>query len=627
MTHVLHVVGARPNFVKMAPVIDALGAHAGVRQTVVHTGQHYDDRMSSNVMDDLGFRAPDVWLGIGSGTHGAQTGRALMEVEEVLEERRPDLVCVAGDVNSTLAVALAASKLQIPVAHVEAGLRSFDWTMPEEINRVLVDRLSDLLFTHSPEATANLEQEGIDPARVHFVGNTMIDSLRRFEDGARARRPWAHVGVTPGRYALVTLHRPSNVDTDLQLGRIVVALEQLAARMEVVFPMHPRTRARLADAGLLPVLEAAAVRCIAPVGYLDFLGLEAGAGAIVTDSGGVQEEATALGVPCYTLRANTERPVTVVYGTNTLLGDDPAAIADVRLRVNGRRPRTLEGWDGHAGERVAAVLASGVGRGRFARPAVGPAQTRELVHLFGCDIDCTDMEHVVARCRQAIETRSPLQHVSVNAAKVVAMQQDGRLREIANGCGLVTADGQSVVWASHLLRSPLPCRVTGIDLMHELLALAEREGYRVYVLGARAEVLDRALARLRERHPGITVAGSHHGYFTADEEPAVVEAIRAAQPDLLFVAMPSPAKEYFLARRREELGVPFAMGVGGAIDVLAGITRRAPVPLQRMGLEWAYRLAQEPRRLFGRYLVTNCRFVMLTARQATRRPAASTELV
>jgi UDP-N-acetylglucosamine 2-epimerase (non-hydrolysing) len=608
-------VGARPNFVKMAPVIDALAANPVVRQTVVHTGQHYDERMSSEVIDQLGFPRPDVFLGIGSGTHGEQTGRALIEVEKVLLERRPDVVCVGGDVNSTLAVALAASKLSIPVAHIEAGLRSFDWRMPEEINRVVTDRLSDLLFTHSPEAADHLAAEGIDPGRIHFVGNTMIDSLRRFEPEARRRRPWERADVTEGDYVLVTLHRPSNVDHDGQLRRIVAALIDLSERAPVVFPIHPRTRARLVAADLLSVLEAAGVRCEAPVPYLDFVGLQAGASAIVTDSGGVQEEATALGVRCYTLRPNTERPITIEQGTNTLLGEDPAAIADIPITTATKWTGEIAGWDGRAAERVAEVIARTFGaprqkaRGRFVRTQY-PAP-HERVELFGCAVDALEMQAAVARCEEAIETRAPIQHMAINAAKVVAMQKDERLLDIVNNCELVTADGQSVVWASRVLGAPLPERVTGIDLMHELVALAERKHYRVYVLGAEREVLERALARIREQHPQLTVVGHHDGYFSEDEEPAVAAEIRASRPDMLFVAMPSPTKEYFLSRWGDHLEIPFTMGVGGAIDVVAGVRRRAPVLLQRLGLEWSFRLAQEPKRLFRRYLVTNTRFLSM----------------
>jgi UDP-N-acetylglucosamine 2-epimerase (non-hydrolysing) len=341
VTTVAHVVGARPNFMKMAPVIAALDAYGEITQRIVHTGQHYDPSMSAEILTDLGFPVPDVFLGVGPGHHGAQTGRALEAIERVLLDWRPDLVCVGGDVNSTLAAALAAAKLQVPLAHVESGLRSFDWTMPEEINRVVTDRLSDLLFTHSPECAGNLAAEGIDPARVHFVGNTTIDSVRRFERLAETRSPWLAAGVPRGTYALVTLHRPSNVDDFEQLRAVVDALRQLAAAMPVLFPLHPRTRSQLQRHGLAD----------------DLLGFEIGAGAIVTDSGGVQEEASALGVPCYTLRRNTERPVTITHGTNTLLGDDAAAIADIRLEQAARRPAAIEGWDGHAGERAACLLA------------------------------------------------------------------------------------------------------------------------------------------------------------------------------------------------------------------------------------------------------------------------------
>jgi UDP-N-acetylglucosamine 2-epimerase (non-hydrolysing) len=355
---VVHVVGARPNFVKMAPVIFALEERGDVAQRIVHTGQHYDERMSAEMLSDLEFPEPDIFLGVGSGTHGAQTARALEAFERVLLGEGPDLVCVGGDVNSTLAVALAAAKLGIPIAHVESGLRSFDWTMPEEINRVLTDRLSQILFTHSPEAAANLAVEGIDPGRVRFVGNTMIDSLRRFEARAEERKPWGSLRLERGDYVLVTLHRPSNVDTSPQLQRIVDALVGLAGHTQVIFPVHPRTTERLRADGLLESLHGAGVQCTEPIGYLDFLGLEIGAGAIVTDSGGVQEEASALGVPCFTLRPNTERPITIAQGTNTLLGEDPEPIADIRPRELEHRVARIEGWDGYAGQRAAEVIAT-----------------------------------------------------------------------------------------------------------------------------------------------------------------------------------------------------------------------------------------------------------------------------
>jgi UDP-N-acetylglucosamine 2-epimerase (non-hydrolysing) len=352
----MHVVGARPNFVKVAPLIAALNRRGGTRQIVVHTGQHYDRRMSEEILDDLGFPTADYSLGVGSGPHGEQTAKVLMAFERILVDERPGLVVVAGDVNSTLACALAAAKLGVPVAHLEAGLRSGDWTMPEEINRVLTDRLSDLLLTHSPEAEAHLAHEGIDPKRVRYVGNTMIDSLRRFERTARDRAVWRQHGLDERAYLLVTLHRPSNVDEPAQLGRIVDALAALSAHVSIVFPIHPRTRARLGVNAALERLESAGVRCTEPVGYLDFLSLQAGAGAIVTDSGGVQEEASALGVACYTLRANTERPVTITHGTNVLLGDDPSRLGEIRLSPHPPAPCAIPLWDGHAAERAADAL-------------------------------------------------------------------------------------------------------------------------------------------------------------------------------------------------------------------------------------------------------------------------------
>jgi UDP-N-acetylglucosamine 2-epimerase (non-hydrolysing) len=369
VSSVVFVVGARPNFVKTAPVVEALAAYPGVRRLVVHTGQHYDRALSEEILADLGFPPPDRHLGVGSGTHAEQTGRTLVAVERVLLEEEPELVVVSGDVNTTLAGALAAAKLSIPVAHIEAGLRSRDWSMPEEQNRVLTDRLAELLFTHSPEARQNLVSEGVDPGRIHEVGNTMIDSLRRLERRARELAAWEALCLEPGRFVLVTLHRPSNVDDGERLGGIVIALGELAARWPIVFPVHPRTRARLEETGLGPALVAAGVRVLDSLGYLEFLSLETAAGAVLTDSGGIQEETSALGVACFTLRTSTERPVTLTHGTNTLLGDDPAAIRRVEIRSFPPVPVAIPGWDGHAGKRAADAIAAFLGAGQELRRA------------------------------------------------------------------------------------------------------------------------------------------------------------------------------------------------------------------------------------------------------------------
>jgi UDP-N-acetylglucosamine 2-epimerase (non-hydrolysing) len=359
--HVLHVVGARPNFMKVAPILAALRQRPGVRQTLVHTGQHYDVKMSDVFFQDLGMPAPDVHLGAGSGTHAQMTAKVMLAIEPVLEEKRPDVVLVAGDVNSTLAVALVARKLGFAVAHVEAGLRSRDWSMPEEVNRILTDRLSTLLFTPSQDGDENLKAEGIEPGRIHFVGNVMIDSLRAALPRARERGAIAAQGLEAKEYALATLHRPSNVDEPAALLRVLQALAEVSRRLPVLLPVHPRTRARIdKDPQLLSLLAASpGLRLCEPLGYLDFLCLMDGARLVLTDSGGIQEETTALFVPCLTLRENTERPVTLTLGTNQLVGADPAQIVPAALAVLDGPPRagTLPPlWDGHAAGRIADVL-------------------------------------------------------------------------------------------------------------------------------------------------------------------------------------------------------------------------------------------------------------------------------
>jgi len=354
------VVGARPNFMKTAPVHSALKElEPSLELLLVHTGQHYDDGMSAVFIDELGLPQPDVFLGVGPGSHAEQTAKALVGVERVLLEHRPSLVVVAGDVNSTLAAALAASKLQTPVAHIESGLRSFDDTMPEEANRRLTDHLSAILLAHSESAVTNLLHEGIGPERIHLVGNTMIDSLFRHLPAALAREPWAAAGVEPERFGLVTLHRPALVDDAELLERTIDALRELANRFPLVFPVHPRTEARLGAAGVhADWLRGHGVMLCPPLGYLDFLGLEAKARFVLTDSGGIQEETSALGVRCFTLRDATERPITVERGTNTMLGMDPQQITRIPTlleRGDGSSPG-LPLWDGRAGHRAASVL-------------------------------------------------------------------------------------------------------------------------------------------------------------------------------------------------------------------------------------------------------------------------------
>jgi UDP-N-acetylglucosamine 2-epimerase (non-hydrolysing) len=356
---VAHVVGARPNYMKMAPVYAALAQRGLVDQYLVHTGQHYDAQLNDVFFAELPLPEPDVMLEVGSGSHAEQTARALVGLERTFLELKPDLVVVPGDVNSTLAGALAAVKLQIPVCHLEAGLRSFDWDMPEEHNRKVADHLASLLLTPSQDAVRNLAIEGIAGAHVVLIGNTMIDSL--FANLASAQRlaAWRDYELARGRYVLVTLHRPALVDSAELLARTISALGLVARTFPVVFPMHPRTRAKMEEAGI-EVPER--VHITQPLSYTAFLSLEVGAGAVVTDSGGVQEETTALGVPCFTLRDNTERPVTVTDGTNVVLGLDPERLIEVPHRLRGPRIALRPPlWDGAAGKRAAVEIERSLG--------------------------------------------------------------------------------------------------------------------------------------------------------------------------------------------------------------------------------------------------------------------------
>lgn len=363
--HVIHVVGARPNFVKMAPVMAALAQCDGISQALVHTGQHYDDNMSDVFFRQLGLQLPDVNLDVGAGSHAAQTAQVMMRFEEVVLGQRPDLVLVYGDVNSTVAAALVCAKLLIPVGHVEAGLRSFDRTMPEEINRVLTDQIADLLFTPSADGNENLLREGVAPATIHLVGNVMIDTLMRLLPQAEARWPELrhslqvrNDALTDKGYALVTLHRPSNVDDPDELRRIMQTLYDIAEDIPIIFPVHPRTRRRLGSLELR--IQSPRLHLGEPMGYLDFLALQQHAALVITDSGGIQEETTFLGVPCLTVRENTERPVTVSVGTNTLVGQDMERLTTEVQRIlsgHGRRGGVPPLWDGKAGERIADVIA------------------------------------------------------------------------------------------------------------------------------------------------------------------------------------------------------------------------------------------------------------------------------
>jgi len=356
---ILNIVGARPNLVKIAPLLREMRRHSEIEPILVHTGQHYDEKLSDVFFRQMAIPEPDVNLEVGSGSHAWQTAEILRKIEPVLIERKPDCVLVVGDVNSTVAASLAAAKLGIPVVHVEAGLRSFDRTMPEEINRIVTDALSDFLFVTEEDAIENLIHEGKRREQIHFVGNVMIDALKQFLPIAQKSKIADELGLASVKdqpYALLTLHRPSNVDSAETLGALLAAITEIASEIPVIFPVHPRTQDRLRAAGSNSLNR---IRFVPPLGYLDFLCLMSRARLVLTDSGGIQEETTALGVPCLTLRENTERPVTVTEGTNELVGQDPAKIVQAaRAILNGqtKKGRVPRYWDGHASERIIEIL-------------------------------------------------------------------------------------------------------------------------------------------------------------------------------------------------------------------------------------------------------------------------------
>jgi exopolysaccharide biosynthesis WecB/TagA/CpsF family protein len=519
----------------------------------------------------------------------------------------------------------------VPVAHVEAGLRSGDMAMPEEVNRRAVDAVSDWFFVTEPSGRANLLREGRPPSRVIEVGNVMIDNLlyQRHRLGAmdHASLPTEAFKRAHARYGVVTLHRAANVDTPEALGRIAEALRTISAELPLAFPVHPRTRASLERFG---IDLGANVELMPPQGYMAFLHLWKDAGVVLTDSGGLQEETTALGVPCVTLRDNTERPVTLTEGTNVLAGTETATIVAAARRAlagarAGKRPAL---WDGHAAERIVHTLASALVDARAAADAPvvkGPTPGVQRLNVLGVPVDNLDMAETLDVVAGFIASRRPHQHVVVNVDKVVKAHRDPSIARILGRCALVNADGMPVVWASRLLGTPLKERVTGIDLFEALMARSAHEGWRVFLLGARAEVVSRVRSIYEARYPGLVVAGHRDGYWRPEEEREVAEQVRRARPDILAVAISSPKKEQFLDRWQSHMRVPFAMGVGGTFDVAAGRVRRAPRALQRMGLEWLVRVAQEPRRMFRRYFVDSLAFFSLLGRalgvRAARRVA------
>jgi UDP-N-acetylglucosamine 2-epimerase (non-hydrolysing) len=356
---IAHIVGARPNFMKIAPILRVMSAYKDIESVLIHTGQHYDTEMSDIFFRDLEMQYPDFYLGVGSGTHAEQTAKIMLYLEKILSRSAYDLLLLVGDVNSTLAASIVGAKLQIPIAHVEAGLRSWDREMPEEINRIITDALSTYLFTTSRKAEMNLLNEGISKEKIHFAGNVMIDTLTFLQKKAKTSQFNRKSSLKLGTYAVATLHRPANVDHRNALTKILQAFEQISQSIKIIFPIHPRTKAHVQAFGLDKYIKNTGIRLIDPVGYIEFLSLVMHSKFVLTDSGGIQEETTALGIPCLTLRNNTERPITVEVGTNTVVGSNTnmiTAVVDKIMKGTYKKGRTPELWDGRAAERIVSIL-------------------------------------------------------------------------------------------------------------------------------------------------------------------------------------------------------------------------------------------------------------------------------
>lgn len=600
---------------KIAPIVRALRTDGRLAFRLIHTGQHHDRDMNDVFFEELGIPQPDVRLGCGAGTHAQQTAKIMVAYEELCTRERPSATLVVGDVNSTLACSIVAKKLHIPVAHIEAGLRSGDMAMPEEINRLVTDAISDWYFVTERSGLEHLKREGKPAARVFEAGNVMVDNLlyqaRQLGGSDTARYETDAIKRRLGRYGVVTLHRPSNVDEREALERIATALRVIAEQLPLVFPVHPRTRANLEK---FAIDLGPRVELIGPQAYMPFLHLWKDAVVVLTDSGGLQEETTALGVPCVTIRENTERPITVEEGTNVLAGTRPeAVIAAARAAVEGRsrRGRRPALWDGHAAERIVKTLVKEL--------TINEMPRVQRLDVLGCNVDNLTMEETLKVIEGFVASGAPHQHVVVNVDKLVKARSDPDLRRIINHCDLINADGMPVVWASRLLGTPLKERVAGIDLFEVLMARAATKGWRVFLLGAREEVVSKVKSVYEAKYPGLTVAGYRNGYWKDDEVAAVAEQVRAAQADLLFVAISSPKKERFLGRWQAHMKVPFAMGVGGTFDVAAGKVSRAPVWMQRAGFEWFWRVLQEPRRMFKRYFIDDMAFFGMLARELVTR--------
>ncbi len=667
---VMTVVGTRPEAIKMALVIKSLEEHPALESIVCASGQHR--QMLDQVLDLFSIK-PDIDLNVMKPGQALNdlASNIMREFDSCLDRVKPDIVLTHGDTTTAFVASIACFHRNIAVGHVEAGLRTYDMArpFPEELNRRAIDLVSTYLFAPTERSRQNLLEEKADANKIYVTGNTVVDALKFIIEKIDSDRRPHQLGDSLGlfhsnrRLVLVTGHRRESFGAGFE--RICHALARIAQRddVEIVYPVH--LNPNVADPVRRALHHFPNVHLIPPIDYLTFVYLLSRASAVITDSGGVQEEAASLGKRVLVMRDKTERPEGVEAGLVQLVGTDSDLICtklDEILETPTPMLKVAKSiyGDGKASARIVAALAEdlpaharctnralsavppniaagepggaqagmSVYRGSECAP---PQPLQRLVEssiraeVLGAPVDILSMEDTVSRARAAMREKRPIVQVSLNVAKLVDMRRNAELRQDVLASDIINADGMGVVMAGRLLGLRLRNRVAGIDLMMALLELCAGEGFRPYFLGATPEVLQHAAAAAVERFPGLRLAGTHHGYFGPEQESAVIEAIAAAEPDCLFVGMPTPRKERFLRRQRGTLHVPFVMGVGGSFDVLAGKVRRAPTWMQSRGLEWAYRLYQEPSRMWWRYARTNAvfGFLLLQALMRSNHPRLS----
>jgi UDP-N-acetylglucosamine 2-epimerase (non-hydrolysing) len=585
------VLGTRPEIIKCAPIIREL-IKRKIPYILIHSGQHYSYEMDQIFFKELELPKSDYALNVGSGEHGEQTAKMVQKLEEIFQKEKISVVLVEGDTNTVLAGALAATKLHIPIGHVEAGLRSYDRSMPEEINRIITDHISDYLFVPTAQSIEYLKKEGLTDG-VYATGNTVVDAtydhIQIAEEKSDALE---RLKLEPKSYILMTMHRAENVDNKDRLEHILESVEIITNKYKIpiVFSIHPRTKKMITEYKLDKYLKNDRLLTVEPVGYLDSLKLQKYAKLIMTDSGGMQEEACILGTPSVTLRDNTERPEAIAVGASRLAGADTAEIVkSIEIMMNTKAVWTNPFGDGIAAQKIVSIVYS---RSKQILPDFGAKRPSVL----GLEIDPFKTEFFVDLMKRFIERGGFHLIITLNPEMTMAAQKDSELKKVIESADLVTADGIGMVIAGKILDMPIPERVTGIDLCYRLFEIANKNKNKVYFLGATNDIIEKAAKRVKKDYKNLDVVGFHHGYFKKEESKEIVSEIRKSGAEIVIVGMGSPLQEKWIFENREELDA-LCLGVGGSFDVLSGEIARAPKWTQKLGIEWLYRTIQQPKRI------------------------------